>query len=57
MDVLAFLDAAECVPTFNTRPEEVVGIMWSKAMTVAVEGAEDDDSEQGAQDLKRYSAK
>ena len=50
---LGVLDAAECVPTFNTRPEEVVGIIagGQKAMTVAVEGAED-DSEQGAQDLK-----
>lgn len=50
---LGVLDAAECVPTFNTRPEEVVGIIagGQKAMTVAVEGAED-DYEQGAQDLK-----
>ena len=40
---LGVLDAAECVPTFNTRPEEVVGIIagGQKAMTVAVEGAED----------------
>lgn len=50
---LGVLDAAECVPTFNTRPEEVVGIIagGQKAMTVAVEGAED-DYDQGAQDLK-----
>ena len=33
---LGVLDAAECVPTFNTRPEEVVGIIagGQKAMTV-----------------------
>ncbi|MEJ7329146.1 N-acetylmuramic acid 6-phosphate etherase, partial [Staphylococcus epidermidis] len=44
---------AECVPTFNTRPEEVVGIIagGQEAMMVAVEGAED-NIEQGAQDLK-----
>ena len=41
------------VPTFNTRPEEVVGIIagGQEAMMVAVEGAED-NIEQGAQDLK-----
>lgn len=50
---LGVLDAAECVPTFNTHPDEVVGIIagGSKAMTLAVEGAED-DIDQGAQDLK-----
>lgn len=50
---LGVLDAAECVPTFNTRPEEVVGIIagGQEAMMVAVEGAED-NIEQGAQDLK-----
>ncbi|MGO2100025.1 N-acetylmuramic acid 6-phosphate etherase [Vagococcus salmoninarum] len=40
---LGVLDAAECVPTFNTDPEMVQGIIagGQKAMTVAVEGAED----------------
>lgn len=40
---LGVLDAAECIPTFNTKPEMVQGIIAGgiKAMTVAVEGAED----------------
>ncbi|EEQ79233.1 N-acetylmuramic acid 6-phosphate etherase [Staphylococcus warneri] len=50
---LGVLDAAECVPTFNTSPDEVIGIIagGSKAMTEAVEGAEDNE-EQGKDDLK-----
>ena len=40
---LGVLDAAECPPTFNTRPEQVVGIIAGgpAALTRAVEGAED----------------
>ncbi|MDA9471623.1 N-acetylmuramic acid 6-phosphate etherase [Enterococcus sp. 5H] len=40
---LGVLDAAECIPTFNTAPETVQGLIAGgmKAMTVAVEGAED----------------
>jgi N-acetylmuramic acid 6-phosphate etherase len=40
---LGVLDAAECVPTFGVDPGLVVGLIagGSKAMTVAVEGAED----------------
>jgi N-acetylmuramic acid 6-phosphate etherase len=40
---LGVLDAAECPPTFNTRPDQVVGIIagGSSALTRAVEGAED----------------
>lgn len=50
---LGVLDAAECVPTFNTSPDEVIGIIagGSKAMTEAVEGAEDNEK-QGKTDLK-----
>lgn len=50
---LGVLDAAECVPTFNTQPTEVVGIIagGQQAMTEAVEGAED-NFEMGANDLK-----
>ncbi|MFQ7234946.1 MAG: N-acetylmuramic acid 6-phosphate etherase, partial [Enterococcus hulanensis] len=50
---LGVLDAAECVPTFGVEPEMVVGLIagGEQAMTVAVEGAED-DAELGAQDLK-----
>lgn len=40
---LGVLDAAECVPTFGTEPELVQGLIAGgrKAMTMAVEGAED----------------
>jgi len=41
---LGILDAAECPPTFSTRPEMVVGLIAGGeiAITHAVEGAEDD---------------
>lgn len=41
---LGVLDAAECVPTFGVPPELVVGLIagGEQAMTMAVEGAEDD---------------
>lgn len=50
---LGVLDAAECVPTFGTEPEMVQGLIagGGKAMTLAVEGAED-NVELGASDLK-----
>jgi len=50
---LGVLDAAECVPTFGTDPAMVRGIIagGQKAMTVAVEGAEDSLT-LGTQDLK-----
>ncbi|PHK50276.1 N-acetylmuramic acid 6-phosphate etherase [Staphylococcus edaphicus] len=43
---LGVLDAAECVPTFNTSTDEVIGLIagGQRAMTVAVEGAEDSES-------------
>lgn len=43
---LGILDAAECVPTFGISPDMVIGLIagGEKAMTVAVEGAEDDAS-------------
>jgi N-acetylmuramic acid 6-phosphate etherase len=45
---LGVLDASECPPTFNSPPEMVVGLIAGglKALTRAVEGAED-DREQG----------
>jgi len=51
---LGVLDAAECVPTFGTDPEMVQGLIAGgmSAMTVAVEGAED-DAQLGAQDLQK----
>jgi N-acetylmuramic acid 6-phosphate etherase len=41
---LAMLDAAECPPTFGTRPEQVQAVMagGSRALFEAIEGAEDD---------------
>lgn len=41
---LATLDAAECPPTFGTRPEQVQAVIagGSRALCEAVEGAEDD---------------
>ncbi|WP_081167115.1 N-acetylmuramic acid 6-phosphate etherase [Lactococcus garvieae] len=49
---LGVLDAAECVPTFGVEASMVVGLIagGEEAMTVAVEGAED-DFELGKQDL------
>src|SRR5699024_1825989 len=43
---LGVLDAAECVPTFNTSSDEFIGLIagGERAMTVAVEGAEDSES-------------
>lgn len=49
---LGVLDAAECVPTFGVEPEMVQGLIagGQKAMTIAVEGAED-SKELGKQEL------
>jgi N-acetylmuramic acid 6-phosphate etherase len=46
------VDASECPPTFNTTPEQVVGLIAGgpEAMTSSVEGAED-DKELAAGDL------
>jgi N-acetylmuramic acid 6-phosphate etherase len=53
---LGVLDASECPPTFNTRPEQVVGIIagGSRALTTAIEGAEDDE-QAAIEDLKRHA--
>src|SRR5579875_2117682 len=50
---LGVLDASECPPTFNSPPEQVIGIIAGgpAALTRAVEGAED-HPEQGACDLE-----
>lgn len=52
---LGVLDASECPPTFNTRPDQVVGLIagGDVALRSAMEGAED-DSEQGAADLAAH---
>ncbi|HTV59278.1 MAG TPA: N-acetylmuramic acid 6-phosphate etherase [Verrucomicrobiae bacterium] len=51
---IAFLDAAECPPTFGTPPSLVQAVIagGEKAMRQAVEGAED-SAQNGAQDLAR----
>ena len=50
---LGVLDAAECPPTFNTRPEQVLGLIAGgpSALTRAIEGAED-HREDGMRDLQ-----
>ncbi len=50
---LAALDAAECVPTFQSDPSMVQALLAGGpgAMTIAVEGAED-DAVQGARDIE-----
>ncbi len=49
---LGVLDASECPPTFNTRPEQVVGIIagGDRALRSSIESAED-DPDQGAADM------
>lgn len=53
---LGILDAAECVPTFGTSPEVVVGLIagGETAIKDAVEGAED-SLELGKEDLKNLN--
>ena len=50
---LAILDAAECPPTFSTPPEWIQAVIagGAKALTLAMEGAEDDRGKADA-DLK-----
>src|SRR2546423_9187783 len=50
---LGVLDAAECPPTFNSPPGQVVGLIAGgpAALTAAVEGAED-HPEQAERDLR-----
>lgn len=53
---LGVLDAAECPPTFNSDPRQVVGLIagGSTALVKAVEGAED-SREQGGVDLAAHA--
>jgi N-acetylmuramic acid 6-phosphate etherase len=50
---LGVLDASECVPTFNTEPGQVVGVIAGglDALTTPIEGAED-DADAGARDVQ-----
>ncbi|MEM6472129.1 MAG: N-acetylmuramic acid 6-phosphate etherase [Planctomycetota bacterium] len=51
---LGVLDASECPPTFNSAPEQVVGIIAGgrSALTTAIEGAED-SAQLGEEDLRK----
>lgn len=53
---LGVLDAVECPPTFNTEPEQVVGLIAGgpEGLLVAVEGAED-SRDMGREDLQQLS--
>lgn len=53
---LGVLDAAECPPTFNADPQQVIGVIAGGhgALLQAVEGAED-SVDQGARDLQDIS--
>ena len=55
---LGVLEAAECVPTFGTDPEQIIGLIagGQEAMFRAKEGAED-DAEQGGRDVLRLAGK
>jgi len=51
---LGILEAVECVPTFGTKPNEIIALIagGNKAVFHSQEGAED-DARQGAADIKR----
>ena len=55
---LGVLEAAECVPTFGTKPSEIIGIIagGKQAMFRAKEGAEDDKM-QGAKDIQKAATR
>jgi N-acetylmuramic acid 6-phosphate etherase len=55
---LAVLDAAECPPTFNAEPDQVIALIAGgpSAMVTAAEGAED-NAEAGAADLAALLAR
>lgn len=53
---LGILEAVECVPTFGTKPSEIIGIIagGKKAVFKAQEGAED-NLKQGGKDIAKYA--
>jgi N-acetylmuramic acid 6-phosphate etherase len=55
---LGALDAAECPPTFGTPPGQVVAVIAGgrRALTRAVEGAEDDEAD-GARQMRKVAAR
>ena len=55
---LGILEAVECVPTFGTKPGEIIGLIagGNKAVFRSQEGAED-DAKQGAREIKKHARK
>ena len=55
---LGILEAVECVPTFGTKPSQIIGLIagGKKAVFRSQEGAEDNDK-QGAQEIRRAAQK
>ena len=55
---LGILEAAECVPTFGTKPSQIIGLIagGKKAVFRSQEGAED-NATQGAQEIARHAHK
>lgn len=55
---LGILEAVECVPTFGTKPGQIIGLIagGKKAVFRSQEGAEDDDK-QGARDIAAQAKK
>lgn len=53
---LGILEAAECVPTFGTKPSQIIGLIagGKKAVFRSQEGAEDDGA-QGAREIARHA--
>lgn len=55
---LGILEAVECVPTFGTKPSQIIGLIagGKKAVFRSQEGAEDDDK-QGSREMARAAKK
>ena len=55
---LGILEAAECVPTFGTKPGQIIGLIagGKSAVFRSKEGAEDDDK-QGAKEILKTAHK
>ncbi len=55
---LGILEAVECVPTFGTKPSQIIGLIagGKKAVFRSQEGAED-NAAQGAQEVARHAKK
>ena len=55
---LGILEAVECVPTFGTKPSQIIGLIagGKKAVFHSQEGAED-DARQGAKEIARAAKK